>query len=96
MLKHRRSGRSRARKSHFNVSLDGWSSRAVCMLPSEEAKANGSQAGADWIAAEKAADGAAPIEKGARARLRVLATVARLPANRAPEQHSATHRCSPC
>ena len=54
------------------------------------------QAGADWIAAEKAADGAAPIEKGARARLRVLATVARLPANRAPEQHSATHRCSPC
>ena len=44
------------------------------MLPSEEAKANGSQAGADWIAAEKAADGAAPIEKGARARLRVLAT----------------------
>jgi hypothetical protein len=49
------------------------------MLPSEEAKANGSQAGADWIAAEKAADGAAPIEKGARARLRVLATVARLP-----------------
>ena len=54
------------------------------MLPSEEAKANGSQAGADWIAAEKAADGAAPIEKGARARLRVLATVARLPANRAP------------
>ena len=38
------------------------------MLTREEAMANGSPAGADWIAAEKATNGAAPIETGARAR----------------------------